>query len=412
MDQYKVRIGDQTLIVSIEKINSDDPVIIIPPPPSSGKFLIGSNTFPWVPLSKFSDIGMKSVRCYCPWHWVCTEKGLFTEPMHQAYTNEAPGIDTYLTNAKAKGIDVLMCFNQCPEWLRPTGNGTNGNDYPPIKPGKSRTDPKSYAEYAEFFFQVVARYGSVVHPESKLKIDTTPQYPNQPTNQKKSGLGLIKMVEIGNEFDRWWDGVDSEKYLKPEEHAAMLSACYDAVKSADPSIKVVMAGLTDLNLPYLKAMYVWAQNNRLDKSFPADIINVHHYSNIGNTPGDFSPNWQNNGACNPDKDPAFHQIDEIVSWAKSIGKSVFVTEFGADTKPPSMMHVLGGEMAQAELIMKSFEAYEAAGVSAAYVFTAIDDLNAVNGGQFQTCGIMTSQATGMKPKPAHAAIKNLIASRM
>ena len=413
MEKYRVKIGDQTLIIEVEKITDDDsgggPVIV--DPPASGAMAIGSNTFPWVPLSKFSDIGMKAVRCYCPWHWVCTEKGLFIEPIHQAYTPEAPGVDTYLTNAKAKGIDVLMCFNQCPEWLHPTGDGTGGNNYPPIRPGQNRLDPKSYQEYADFFFQVVARYGSVKHDAGRLKVDTTAQYPNQPTNQKKTGLGLIKMIEIGNEWDRWWEGFDSERYLRPEEHAAMLSACYDAVKSADPSVQVVMAGLTDLNLPYLKAMQRWALVNRPDKSFPADTINVHHYSNLGNLPGDYEPNWQDSGACNPEQDPAFSQINDIVAWAKSIGKKTFVTEFGADTKAPSAMHVKGGETAQAELIVRSFKAYEAAGVAAAYVFTAIDDLGAANGGQFQTCGIMSSQATGYKPKPAYAAIKDLIASR-
>ncbi len=392
---------------------------IVKPPidtikPTGDFYFVGSNTFPWVPLSKFSDIGIKTVRAYCPWHWVCTPNGLFIEPIYQAYTNEAPGIDTYLEKAKARGIDVLMCFNQCPEWLRPTGNGTGGNDYPPIKAGLNRTDPNSYKEYADFFFQVTARYGRVKHPDNVLRVDVTPQYANQPTNQKKSGLNLMRMVEVGNELDHWFSGFNSEKYMKAEEHAALLSTCYDAIKRADPSMLVVMAGLTDMNLAYLKAMNAWFIANRPDKKFAADIINIHHYSNILNRPGTDKPTWEWSGACYPEEDKAFSQINEIVTWSRALGKKCFVTEFGADDRPPSMMHVKGSkygltdQQAQAELIVRSYKAYKAAGVDACYVFTAIDDLGADDGGQFETSGIMSSQAKGYQPKPAYFSIQRMI----
>lgn len=404
-----------TGVLDIQPITIDTtatPPDTIKPPPvvvSGSAAKIGCNSFPWVPLSKFSDIGITRVRTYCPWHWVGRPDGsLFIEPMFQGYTNEAPGIDTYLSNAKSRGIDVLMCFNQCPEWLRPTGNGTGGNDYPPLPMGRNRLDPASYKEYAEFFYQIVCRYGSVKHPDSDLKVDITPQYPNQPTNQKKTGLGLIKYVEIGNELDHWFEGFGSAKYMQPEEQAAMLSAVYDAIKRADPNMGIVMGGITDLNLPYLKAMAAWAAKNRPGGTLPWDITNVHHYSNLGNRPGTLAPTWIQSGACTPDKDPAFSQIVDIVNWSSTYGKLTYVTEFGADTKTPSMMYVTGGEPAQAELITKSFQAYITAGVSAVYVYQAIDADGSADGGQFESSGIMTNKTDGYKPKAAYNAIKTLI----
>lgn len=391
-----------------------DPPVDPPTPPVSSDFGVGANTFPWVPLSKFSDIGMKHVRLYCPWHWIGTAKGLFIEPMGQAWTNECPGIDTYLSRAKGLGIDTILCLNQTPEWLRPTGNGTGGNDFPPIPEGRDRLKPESYKEYADFLFQIAARYGRKIHPESVLKVDQTPQYPNQPLNQKKSGLDLLNIIECGNEVDHWFSGFDNPKYMQPEEHAAMLSLCYDSIKQADPTMKVAMAGITDLNLWYLKRMNDWFVKNRPDKKFAADFINLHHYSNLGNRPGTDKPIWVNSGACMPSEDKAFPQIVEIVQWAKSLGKECIVTEFGADTKAPSMMHINGSrygvsdEQAQSTLILKTLDAYEAAGVIAAYIFTAIDENAGADGGQFETSGIMTSKADGMRPKAAYNDLKTLL----
>ena len=69
----------------------------------------------------------------------------------------------------------------------------------------------------------------------------------------------------------------------------MLSACYDGhegklgpgygVKGADPSMLVIMGGLTNFDTTYLKRMSDWFNANRKDRRFPADVVNVHHYCN-------------------------------------------------------------------------------------------------------------------------------------
>lgn len=407
--KYKVSFSGE---LTIEKIAAS-PGDTVNPPAQTG-FRIGCNTFPYTPLSLYSDIGMKTVRAYCPWHWFGRPGGeLYVEPMYQAWTPECSGLDDFLAKCKAKNIDPLLCFNQTPEWLRNTGNGNGGNDYPPTKAGADLLKGESYKEYADFLFQIAARYGRVKHPESALKVNQVQQYNNQPINQKRTGLALLNMIEVGNEVDHWFEGFDNEKYMDAEEHAAMLSVCYDAIKRADPDMIVVMGGITDFNPWYLKRMNEWFVKNRPDKKFAADVINVHHYSNFKNKPGTLKPDWIQDGACYPEEDGNFGAINEVVALAKSWGKIVYVTEFGADTKQPSQMYAppragMTSEDVQAEIIVRTFRAYKAAGVSAAYVFTGPDGSSGSNTGQFSRSGIFTAKPE-YKKKAAYEAIRKLIA---
>lgn len=366
---------------------------------------IGANTFPWVPLEKLDFFS--TLRCYIASGWIFRPGGLFVQPMYQAETAEMHGLDDFFTAAKNRGIDILPCINQTPEWFRNTGNGTGSNDFPFIKPGLSRTDVKSWEPYAEYWFQFVCRYGATVHPLTDLRVDTTARWPGDIKNVPRSGLGLIRAVEINNEVDRWWDK-GTEKYVTGAEHATMLAAVIKAIRRADPGMKIVMAGLTGFDLPYLREMD--AAFKKLGIAWP-DIVNVHHYSHEGNQAGVWPPTWWNDGATYPENDKDFSTIGAIVEFGKSIGRPVWVTEFGADTRAPSWMHVQGSkfgvtdEQAQATLIEKTFRAYRQAGVQRAYVFMAADE-----GGQglWQSCGLLSSQATGYKPKPSYYTIKQLV----
>lgn len=368
----------------------------------------GANTFPWVPLNRLAIFS--TLRCYISSGWIWRPAGLFVQPMFQAETAQAHGLDDYFQAAKARGIDILPCINQTPEWYRSTSNGTGANDFPPIKSGLSRTDPKSYADYAQFWFQFVCRYGAVKHPDSELKVDITPRWPGDIANVKKSGLGLIKAVEIGNEVDRWWDK-GTEKYVTPQEHAAILIAVIDAIRKADPNMIIVMAGLTGFDLPYLQAMD--ATFKAAGKPWP-DVVNVHHYSHEGNRLGKWPPTWWNSGATMPEKDDDFAGIISILAFAQGINRPVWVTEFGADSKPESWMHVNGSnfgmsdEEAQGAIITRTFRQYQQMGVARSYVFTAVDEPGSANGGLWQNCGLLTNEASGYKPKPAMLTIQKMM----
>lgn len=416
MEKYRIKIGDQSFVVELEKIGTDDPLIIDPPPDNTG-FKVGVNSFPWFPLSKLHDIGMKWQRCYVASGWIWQPGGLAVQPMHQAETAETHGIDDMLDRAKGYGINTLLCIHQTPEWYRNTGRGDGNNDYTPCKAGANRKDPASYKDYAAFLFQVAARYGRVKHPDSSLTISIIPRWTGDVLNVKKSGLDLLNYIECWNE-EKWWKNgtTEQEAYLEPETMAALMSACYDGhegalgagigIKTADPSMVVVMPGLSDFAIEYCEKMDKWFRENRKDKAWPCDIYNYHHYSNRGNKAKEYPPKWVESGACMPKDDANFQTVKELI---EPNGKKVWITEFGADKKAPSGMHAKGvglsDEQFQADIIMASIEAYKAAGVDAVFIFNSPDENSGTNGGQFLTSGIFTSQSDGYKATKASEALR-------
>jgi hypothetical protein len=419
--KVQITIPAQSIEIEIDATgNPVDPGPIDPPPtpPVETGFKVGVNSFPWFPQSRLHDIGMKWQRIYCSSGWIWRPGGLAVEPIHQAWTEETHGIDSMLEHAKVFGINTLLCCHQTPEWFRNTGRGDGANDYAPIQKGLPRDNPASYAEYAMFLFQVAARYGRVKHADSALRVDTTPRWSGDILNVKKSGLDLLTYIECWNEPDKFWLK-GTEAYFEPEETAAMMSACYDGhegklgvgvgIKTADPSMVVVMPGLSDYTVDYEKKMTVWFSANRIDKSWPFDIMNWHHYNNLGNKAGKYPAQWAADGACLPKEDDNFDTVKDRVRRSADIGKKVWITEFGADKRAPSMMHAKGigksDEAFQAEIIMASIEAYKAAGVDAVFVFNACDENSGADGGQFESCGIFTSQNDGYKPTLASEALR-------
>ena len=435
---------------------TNPPVPPIPPVPSATVGIsekINLSGFHWVPLDKLQPF--KFIRIYVASNWVWQPKGLYVEPMFQAGSPAVPGFDTYLTRAKAQGLTVMPAINQTPAWYRQgwfsgalsaaqmsgtpqeyssklslrmhaingkaqsarAAAGDLGDDYPPVKPGMDRTNPASYKDFAEFWGQFVMRYGSVVHPIIKLKVDQTPRWQNDIPNQAKTGLDLIKYVEVWNEPDKWWKrgGAEDGIYMKPQEYAAMLSACYDAIKAADPSVKVVMSGITGFDLAYLKSMDDWFRSKGMP--FKADIVNVHHYSNRGNALGQWPPTWYEAGAVCPEMDKDFIGIVPIVDWAKSKGKPVWVTEFGSDTRPPSWMFAppvagFSSEDLQAQWLVRGYLEYIRLGVDNMFMFNAINEPGATNGGLYLNSGLMygANEPNPYGPKKSYTAVTGLIAS--
>lgn len=406
----KIQITIPTQSIEVE-LDCAAPPPPPPPPPTDPGFKVGCCSFPWFPQGKFADIGIKWQRVYCSSGWIWQPGGLAVQPMHQAETSETHGIDDMLERAKGLGINTVLCIHQTPEWYLPTGRGDGANDFAPCKPGSNRKDPESYADYAEMLFQVAARYGRVKHQETALRVDATPRWNNDVLNEKKSGLNLLTHIEVWNEPDKWWKrgSNESNAYFEPEETAALMSVCYNAIKRADPSMQVVMPGITDFDMQYVLKMSNWFYEYRQDKSWPCDVMNFHHYSNVGNLAGQYPAQWKESGACMPDADKNFHAVNSAVSLAASIGKKCWVTEFGADKRAPSMMHAKGVGKTdaefQAEIILESIKAYKLANVDGVFVFNACDENSGADGGQYESSGIFTSQADGYKPTPASEALR-------
>ncbi|MEL7021055.1 MAG: hypothetical protein AAGK47_05565, partial [Bacteroidota bacterium] len=108
----------------------------------------------------------------------------------------------------------------------------------------------------------------------------------------------MRYIEVWNEPDQWWrEAHIPETYIEPQEYAAMLSAAADGhqgqlthathkyplgIRHADPSAKVVMGGLAELNPCYVEEMIDWFENERQEQyHLPFDVVNYHHYSRNG-----------------------------------------------------------------------------------------------------------------------------------
>lgn len=359
--------------------------------------LIGTNAFIDDPLDKMSALGW--VREYHNWSW---DEGDSPQPFPRnrlAFNPSYAGgggwnFDDYYRKLKAAGVTVCPAIQGSVSWVTKDENAT------PVDAGGDAAKPSSYRAHADEMFQFAARYGSRKVADSKLKLA-----PNQP---RLSGLNLLRYYENANEPDAWWHGRGG--YSTPFELAARCSADYDGdqgkmgdsfgVKTADPNAQMVVGGLAGLNLNYLRAMKAWADWNR-GGSFPADALNVHHYSN------DAGQGQEGLGkvGISPEADHLEDQLRELVAFRNRElpGKELWFTEFGYDTHPTSVQRapVVGtadAQETQARWIVRSYLAAAAAGVDRAAQYM-LRDVNPTDATQYSASGLVTQKGE-WKPKTA------------
>ena len=385
----------------------DSTVVVVPPDTTAHNFILGVNANHWHP--KEQQERMMGIRLYMPIGWAWTENGFYGQPLKQAQ-KQFLGIDDYLSHMKAKGVDVLLTLMQSPDYLNGHTQGINTNDYPPIRPGADKNDPKSYSEIASIYKAFAIRYGSKVWTKGSYKIDPAlPRWNGDERQVEKSGLDLVKTIEVGNELARWWN---PDQMLNAEQCAAMLITCYDSIKAGDPNMGVVMGGTTNFELPYLKAMNDWFKAR--GRAFPSIAINFHHYQSSGNLPGVHPPNWPVNSGVNWDQDKDFVTASQVVAWARSIGLPTWCSEYGFDTQPGSQLYpyALNGktaEQVQAEWLVSTTLEYKRLGVERCYIFTIADEPNP-NAGTFTSSGLLKGEPFGYAEKPSMKAIADLCAS--
>lgn len=378
-----------------------------PPVDTTGRYVIfGANTNHWQPIDK--QTRFQGVRYYCPIGWSFRVGGWRGQPMYQGQ-KQFMGIDDYLNALNQPGTDALLCLMQSPDWINGYDSGElNTNDFPPIGKGLDRRDPKSYSTVASVYAAYAKRYGSITHPYGSYRIDPTlPRWRGDGPQEYKSGLNLVKYIEVGNEFDRWWKVGTSEsaQYMNAEEHAALLICAYDSIKAADPGMKVVMAGLTNFHYKYLKQMNDFCKSR--GRSFPSDAINVHHYSNSGNRTGVHPPTWNINGGVAPELDPDIISLDSVVEFANTLRLPVWVTEFGYDTEQGSPMApttfdgITSTQLADQWNVRTALE-YVRRGAHRCYVFNIADEAGS-NIGLYQSSGLLKGDHKGYEPKPGFAS---------
>ena len=126
--------------------------------------------------------------------------------------------------------------------------------------------PQDPRQFAEFAFQVAARYGAKSHPAAALK-----------SGDGKSGLGYLRVYEVWNEPNltdpNWgaWVGT-SQQYFD------MLRAASEAVKRADPAAKVTNAGYAGIQVKTVDALRTHTYADGKHPLDFVDILNVHFYS--------------------------------------------------------------------------------------------------------------------------------------
>ena len=351
-----------------------------------------------------------AVRHYLDWKKIEDTPGSYTfNPTRRGGWN----YDAIYQRCKQEGILVLSCLKEAPDWLYNTypAGQRDANDVP-APYGSNLEDPASYIAQAKAAFQFAARYGSNKNVDPALvSVNTTPRWTADPVNEVKIGMGLIKYIEADNERDRWWVG--DRAFQSGREYAAHLSAFYDGhkgklgknvgVKNADPSMKVVMAGLSKADVNYVKEMIDWCKEKRgyradgtVDLCF--DVINYHLYSNDAG-----STQW---GEATRGVAPELSEIgkvaDEFVRMSKEYANNidVWMTEAGYDINPGSPQRAISIEeksalMTQADWILRSSLLYARHGIKKVFFYQLYDD-NAANPIQYGSSGLVE----GLKRRPA------------
>lgn len=294
------------------------------------------------------------------------------------------------------GITSLLCLQIIPGWMRKTYPEYNAadpfgslRDYTPVPYGSDKSSPSSYSAMAKIGFQIAARYGT--NKMINRSLVKTAAYESA---SPKIGQGTLKYIECSNEPDKTWRGPNAQQ--TPEQYAAQLSAFYDGhmgtlgadvgVKTADPEMKVVMAGIADPNPDFVKRMIEWCKVNRVkDGKYTLcfDVINYHHYSN---------ENWKIGKA--PELSDVGSVADSFIRLSDTYANKteVWVTECGFDVNPKSPQGVVSilnksTRETQADWTLRTSLLYARKGIKRTFFFI-LNDVNVNDATQYASAGLI------------------------
>ncbi len=380
--------------------------------PLVGDFL-GLNGFIDDDPAKLAAVG--NVREYHDWSWN-EGNGAASYPGYPntqlSFTNVAGAwdFDAYYAALGQAGVTPFPCIEGSVNFL--------GSAMPPVSAGADVTLAASYVAHASFLYQYAARYGAKAVPAANLKLASG--------QAARTGFGVLRYYEDGNEPDANWVNADGSPVFSPAAAAAMSSADYDGdqgrlggtfgIKSADPAARLVQAGLAGAGASsdwlnnittYLDGMRTWAAAHR-GGSFPADVLNVHDYC-FG--PDPFGTKNPRPGVA-PEACGIATALAGVVAYRDQHlpGKEVWLTEFGYDTDPGSRLRApaIGSADAQAvqgQWLVRTFLALIGSGIDRAFLFVSRDNCTGSasacpnNDVQFSTSGVLT-QKGDEQPKTA------------
>ncbi len=229
-------------------------------------------------------------------------------------------IDQITKDYRDAGLHVLPMMFLTPRWA------SGADDTVPQNVRLSQP-PKLFADFAEFAFQSVSRYGIRRVDPSKLL-----------TADRLTGLGRIKYFELGNEpnlnplrdSDRpptWgaWAGTMRQWW-------EMWRLGVEAVKRADPEAVVSSPGLAGMTSEIVDQMRVHKYDDGKCPLDFVDVINVHFYS--GRTPPEIATVDANNAQGY--EVPFPEHLKRLVEWRDrhKPGTPIWMSETGYDTAGP------------------------------------------------------------------------------
>lgn len=372
------------------------------------KDMFGVNGFEWdfydahnnFDTTKFNIIRKFSgFRHFLDWERIEPEKGVFR------FNHKPEGgwsYDEIYQQCYLDSITVLVDLQVTPSWMINTYPVKQRmRDLSPLPYGAKKDHPASYIDIARAGFQMAARYGRNRKVDKKLIL--VPKEAQAPV----VGLGYVKYLESSNEPDKWWKGKDAEQ--SPEEYAAQLSAFYDGhkgklgpgvgVKTADPTMMVVMGGLAKPNVEFVKRMVEWCKKNRgmkkdgtIDLCF--DVINYHMYSN--DYTGWFAKFRSKNRGVAPETNDMTEIANTFTSYAAELGNiPVWSTETGYDLGERSSQRAIAigkksKEITQADWLLRLGLLYARQGLDRVFFYQLYDnnDPGTDDGGTFGFSGLV------------------------
>ncbi len=325
------------------------------------------------------------------------------------FTGWMGNFDSEYRKYSKAGINVIPCFQWDVKNVSMSYK-VDENGYPISSNGEfqrssffEKFNPNTYFMYADAMFNFAARYGSNASNTLSAIVE------NHTQGGARVGLGYITWMELGNEPDGVWNGIDS--YLSAYQLAALTSAAYDGhcgtipvtstgyhlgIKNADPNMKVAMAGITDIDVGYICSMLHWMRANRSDGKISIDAFNVHKYLSKEIT--------LSNGAVvsvgiSPEEGDLVGQLSGLLEMRDKYYADceVWISEFGWDTNQSYgteySAHAYGeytGRQVQAMWLTRTYLLLSATGVDKAMMFMCEDtgqvEEEAV--GKFATSGVI------------------------
>lgn len=306
----------------------------------------------------------------------------------------------------------------------------------PLFAGEDPLDPNSYIEHADWVYQYVARFGNTTFSTQRQnQLVATKLHPDETV---ATGLGFIEYIEDWNEPNKWWREQNRPNAnISAEEYGAMLSADFDGhgqtmglvsdpdnpgmiistvgAKNADPSIKMIMSGISDLDTTYIQDVIAWCENNRDANStyglYPFDVISYHHYSNVNQGLNTFGQR-----GISPEEDNLKEKLLPIKNWRDQNFPNVelWMSEFGWDTDlvseqraPKNGLGQYDQQDVQGQWLVRGYLETLAGGFDRALMYDLVDGCTGDTCGLYQSPGILASESLNFQPKKSYYYLNTL-----